>query len=217
MQISNEKCKHKMPKCYKIVILGCKKVGKTAIIEQLVHGHHKIGSSLHPTIEDIYEVLIENEQNVKEKVRIFDTAGLEESGTSELSKHVPIADGFILVYSIASKLTLDVVENVKKEIEKKGKECPLVVLGTKTDLLEQRECDYKSAMKWAETEKVKLYEICVGDRQALKEPLVWLVSRMGCQTGKGYLTTGKSDVKKFLSKKRAGSSKSLAKENSVSD
>ncbi|XP_028404749.1 NF-kappa-B inhibitor-interacting Ras-like protein 2 isoform X2 [Dendronephthya gigantea] len=185
MQISNEKCKHKMPKCYKIVILGCKKVGKTAIIEQLVHGHHKIGS--------------------------------EESGTSELSKHVPIADGFILVYSIASKLTLDVVENVKKEIEKKGKECPLVVLGTKTDLLEQRECDYKSAMKWAETEKVKLYEICVGDRQALKEPLVWLVSRMGCQTGKGYLTTGKSDVKKFLSKKRAGSSKSLAKENSVSD
>ncbi len=32
--------------------------------------------SLHPTIEDIYEVLIENEQSVKEKVRIFDTAGL---------------------------------------------------------------------------------------------------------------------------------------------
>lgn len=33
-----------MPKCYKIVLLGSKKVGKTAIIEQLVHGHHNIGS-----------------------------------------------------------------------------------------------------------------------------------------------------------------------------
>ena len=33
-----------MPKCYKIVFLGSKKVGKTAIIEQLVHGHHNIGS-----------------------------------------------------------------------------------------------------------------------------------------------------------------------------
>jgi GTPase SAR1 family protein len=33
-----------MPKCYKIVFLGSKKVGKSAIIEQLVHGHHKIGS-----------------------------------------------------------------------------------------------------------------------------------------------------------------------------
>ena len=205
-----------MPKCYKIVFLGSKKVGKSAIIEQLVHGHHKIGSSLHPTIEDIYEVLIENEQSVKEKVRIFDTAGLE-SGTAELSKHVAIADGFVLVYSITSKTSLTVIENVKKEIEKKGKECPLVVLGTKTDLLEQRECDYKSVLKWADTEKVKLYEICVGDRQALKEPLVWLVSRLGCQTGKGYLTTGKSDMKKFLSKKRPGSNKALTKESSVSD
>ena len=41
---------------------------------------HKISvlyvQNLHPTIEDIYEVLIENEQSVKEKVRIFDTAGL---------------------------------------------------------------------------------------------------------------------------------------------
>ncbi|CAB3997429.1 NF-kappa-B inhibitor-interacting Ras 1 [Paramuricea clavata] len=206
-----------MPKCYKIVFLGSKKVGKTAIIEQLVHGHHNIGSSLHPTIEDIYEVLIENDQSVKEKVRIFDTAGLE-SNNSELSKHVAIADGFVLVYSITSKSSLTVIENVKKELEKKGKEsCPLIVLGTKTDLLEERECDYKSALKWADTEKVKLYEICVGDRQALKEPLVWLVSRMGCLTGKNYLTTGKSDVKKFLSKKRPGSSKSLTKENSISD
>ena len=33
-----------MPKCYKIVFLGSRKVGKTAIIEQLVHGHHSIGS-----------------------------------------------------------------------------------------------------------------------------------------------------------------------------
>ena len=33
-----------MPKCFKIVLLGSKKAGKTAIIEQLVHGHHRIGS-----------------------------------------------------------------------------------------------------------------------------------------------------------------------------
>ena len=36
-------------------------------------------------------------------------------------------------------------------------------------------------------------------------------------SGKGYLTTGKSDVKKFLTKKRQGSGRTLSKENSVSD
>lgn len=29
----------------------------------------------------------------------------------------------------------------------------MIVLGTKTDMLEERECDYKSALKWAENEK----------------------------------------------------------------
>ena len=33
-----------MPKCSKVVVLGSKKVGKSAIIEQLVHGHHSIGA-----------------------------------------------------------------------------------------------------------------------------------------------------------------------------
>lgn len=206
-----------MPKCSRIVVLGSKKVGKSAIIEQLVHGHHNIGASLHPTIEDIYEVLIESERGSKEKVRIFDTAGLESSN-SEVSKHyLNIADGFILVYSITSRSSLDTVENVGKEIEKlRGRECPLIVLGTKTDLLEKRECDYKAALKWAEKEKVKLYEICVGDRRALKEPLVWLVSKILTQTGKGYLHPGHSDVKRFLSKKKS-TTKNLVKDNSVSD
>ena len=33
-----------MPKCSKIVVFGSRKVGKSAIIEQLVHGHHNIGA-----------------------------------------------------------------------------------------------------------------------------------------------------------------------------
>lgn len=33
---------------------------------------------------------------------------------------------------------------------------------------------------------VKLYEVCVGDRLALKEPWVWLITRMSTQTGSGF-------------------------------
>jgi hypothetical protein len=47
---------------------------------------------LHPTIEDIYEVLIENEHSVKEKVRIFDTAGLVRTNDgTQASKTSPKA------------------------------------------------------------------------------------------------------------------------------
>ncbi|XP_046845563.1 NF-kappa-B inhibitor-interacting Ras-like protein 1 [Xenia sp. Carnegie-2017] len=196
-----------------IRVPGSKKVGKTAIIEQLIHGHHIIGSDLHPTIEDIYDVLIENDQGIKEKVRILDTAGLETSN-SDLSKYASIADGFVLVYSVTSMNSLDIVQNIKKEIDKKGKEvCPMIVLGTKTDMLEERECDYKSALKWAENEKAKLYEICVGDRHALKESLTWLVSKMSSPTGKGY--KGVKPDKTFLNMRKTGSHKTLPKDTTT--
>ncbi|XP_031567806.1 NF-kappa-B inhibitor-interacting Ras-like protein 2 [Actinia tenebrosa] len=187
-----------MPKILRLVVIGAKSVGKTALIEQAVFGNHVPGRPTYRTIEDVYEVLLEIEKGVKEKFRIYDTGGMEDI-KGELSKNfLNTADGFLLVYSTTSKRSFQLVQNLKKEIDKgRGKDFPIFVIGTKTDMIEERESDPKDTSHWADSEKVRLTEVCVGDRKSLQDPFTWIAKKMVTCAGKGYLPS--SDVKKFLS------------------
>ncbi|KAM7447867.1 NF-kappa-B inhibitor-interacting Ras-like protein 1 [Porites harrisoni] len=193
-----------MPKYLRLVVVGGSCVGKTAVIEQAVFGNHSPGQPTFHTIEDIYEVQLDTDRGVKEKIRIFDTAGLDVNN-GELSKqHLNLADGFLLVFSVTSKKSFLQIQAIKKEIDKsRGKDFPMVVIATKTDIKKERECEPIEIKKWAETEKVRLTELCVGDRKALQEPFVWITSRMVSCAGKGYLQSGHSEMKRFLSMRKS--------------
>lgn len=72
-----------MGKLSKVVVCGMKGVGKTAVLEQLIYGNVNSKSIFYPTIEDIYVANIETERGTKERVCIYDTAGLEPPLTGE--------------------------------------------------------------------------------------------------------------------------------------
>ncbi|XP_068791520.1 NF-kappa-B inhibitor-interacting Ras-like protein 1 isoform X1 [Struthio camelus] len=169
----------KMGKGYKVVVCGMASVGKTAILEQLLYGKHTVGLEEGATMEDVYLASVETDRGVKEQLRLYDTRGLQEG--VELPKHYfSVADGFVLVYAVTSLEASQRVELLKKEIDvfRDKKEVTVIVLGNKTDLLEQRQVETEAAQQWARAEKVRLWEVTVTDRKTLLEPFTFLASKL---------------------------------------
>ncbi|KAJ7394212.1 NF-kappa-B inhibitor-interacting Ras-like protein 1 [Desmophyllum pertusum] len=208
-----------MPKiCLRLVVVGGSCVGKTAVIEQAIFGNHSPGQPTFHTIEDIYDVQLDTDRGIKERIRIFDTAGVDlHVNNGELSKHyLNLADGFLLVFSVTSKKSFQQIQAIKKEIDKnKGKDFPVVVVATKADIKNERECESIVIKKWAEAEKVRLTELYVGDRKALQDPFVQITTRMVLCAGKGYLQSSHSEVKRFLSMRKTSKSISASKDSGL--
>nr|XP_056713684.1 NF-kappa-B inhibitor-interacting Ras-like protein 1 [Euleptes europaea] len=168
-----------MGKGYKVVVCGMASVGKTAILEQILYGNHIVGMECSATVEDVYMALAETDRGVKEQLRLYDTKGVE--AVEQFPRHYfSIADGFVLVYAVNSLESFQKLDQLKNEIDKlrDKKEVSVVVLGNKTDLVEQRQVTTEVAQQWAKLEKVKLWEVTVTDRRTLMEPFTMLASKL---------------------------------------
>lgn len=72
---------------------------------------------MHPTIEDIYVANVESDKGTREKIRFYDTAGIELN--QQLPRHyLLLADGYIMVYDTSKIASLDVLISIKKDIDK---------------------------------------------------------------------------------------------------
>ncbi len=133
-----------MGKTYKIIVCGKKALGKTSILEHLIYNN----SALHgcngmtprlsttsltsstvsnqdryfSTIEDIYVACWEKDKGIKEKLRFYDTKGMNDSKDLETinhSKHLfSSCDGAVLIFSSSDPDSVQCIEKLKQEIEK---------------------------------------------------------------------------------------------------
>lgn len=197
-----------MGKTTRVVVCGMKGVGKTALLEQLIYGNIDAKTEIHPTIEDIYVANIETDRGTKEKVRFYDTAGLESLQSNVNNQQLPrhylgFADGYVLVYDTGKPESLDVLFPLKKDIDKNKdkKEIIVIVIGnrTKTDaVLNNLENTASKATNWCAREKVKHYEVNVMDRSSLFEAFVHLSSKLNPPANKStfpQLSMGRKTVK----------------------
>merc|ERR1712000_343119 len=97
---------------YKICVLGDGGVGKTALTIQLCSNHFV--EEYDPTIEDTWgkQVVIDGQTCLLE---ILDTAGQEEF-TALRDQWIRECEGFIIIYSIVSRLSFHQVEVFKKQV-----------------------------------------------------------------------------------------------------
>ncbi|KZT33740.1 hypothetical protein SISSUDRAFT_1132366 [Sistotremastrum suecicum HHB10207 ss-3] len=116
----------------KIAVLGSRSVGKSSLILQYTENHFV--DSYYPTIEATIPKTI-TYRGVEYECEIIDTAGQDEFSILN-SKHAIGIHGFVLVYSVASRNSLEMVKIVyDKIIDFCGRaSVPCVVVGAKLDL-----------------------------------------------------------------------------------
>ncbi|KAG9314569.1 P-loop containing nucleoside triphosphate hydrolase protein [Chiua virens] len=125
---------------WRVAVLGDGGVGKTALAVQ----------TYDPTIEDAYrkQLIVDNKMCF---VEVIDTAGQEEYATLR-DQWVREGQGFILVYSIASRSTFERLEVFRQSMIKVKRQKPIFMLvGNKCDKTYEREVSREEGIALART------------------------------------------------------------------
>ncbi|KAF2238574.1 rheb small monomeric GTPase RhbA [Viridothelium virens] len=133
----------------KIAIVGSRSVGKSSLTVQFVDGHFV--ESYYPTIENTFSKVIRYKSQ-DYATEVIDTAGQDEYSILN-SKHFIGIHGYMLVYSLASKQSFEMVRIIRDKIlNHLGADwIPLVIVGNKSDLRpEQRQVTADEGKRLAE-------------------------------------------------------------------
>lgn len=129
---------------YKLVVVGGGGVGKSALTIQLIHSHFV--DEYDPTIEDSYrkQVVIDDKVTILD---ILDTAGQEEYSAMR-EQYMRTGEGFLLVYSVTSRTSFEELMTYYQQIQrvKDSDYVPVVVVGNKSDLEDERQVSYEDGL-----------------------------------------------------------------------
>ncbi|XP_062583396.1 ras-related protein Rap-2a-like [Saccostrea cucullata] len=131
-----------MEKCFRIAVLGARKVGKTCLIKQILKRGFREKDD--PTAERMFRYDIHTSKNKYTKLEILDTAGDFEY-LDLLKEVVKTSHAFALVFDLDNAMqTFREIEALRQLIlEEKREEVPIIVVGNKSDLVQEDSIDNK--------------------------------------------------------------------------
>jgi len=135
------KAKRKGEMEIKLVLVGVGGVGKSA--STITYVSNIWVSEYDPTIEDSHRKQVSIDDQVS-MLDILDTAGQEEYESMQ-DQWFRTGEGFLCMYSVTSKKSMSEVERLRNKILRiKDKSAvPMVLVGNKCDLVEEREVSEK--------------------------------------------------------------------------
>lgn len=158
---------------YKLVVVGGGGVGKSALTIQLIQTHFI--DEYDPTIEDSYRknCVIDDEEVVLD---VLDTAGQEEYSAMR-EQYMRTGEGFLLVYSINSRNSLEELSNFYEQIirVKDDDNVPILIIGNKCDLEIERQVSYEEGLALADQLGCKFLETSAKQRINVEEAFYSLV------------------------------------------
>lgn len=162
-----------MLKEYKLVVVGGGGVGKSALTIQLIQSHFV--DEYDPTIEDSYrkQCTVDNEQVMLD---ILDTAGQEEY-LAMREQYMRTGEGFLLVYAINSRNSLDELQVFYEQIQrvKDSENVPVLVVGNKSDLEIERQVSFEEGAAFAKSLGCPFLETSAKQRINVEEAFYGLV------------------------------------------
>jgi len=155
------------PKHRKIAIMGFRSVGKSSITIQFVE--NQFVDSYDPTIENTFTKTVKI-RGVEYELELVDTAGQDEYSLLPQS-YVMNIDGYILVYSVTSVKSLEVVKVIyEKLLDMTGKkQIPLILVGNKTDLRMERVVSPEEGRRCADEWKAMFVEASAKENQKVSD------------------------------------------------
>ncbi|GAB5370423.1 hypothetical protein AAMO2058_001491700 [Amorphochlora amoebiformis] len=141
---------------FKLAVLGSGAVGKSAMTIRLVTNNFL--DEYDPTIEDSYrkQVLIDGEMALLD---ILDTAGQDEFSSMQ-DQWMRDGKGFLLVYNITDKTSFDNISVLHDKIlrTKDANRVPVVLVGNKCDLVDERVVSQSAGQSLASKWECPFYE-----------------------------------------------------------
>ena len=141
---------------YKIVIIGDTNVGKSNILSRYLT--NEFTSNTKSTVGVELGIKFLKIKNTSTKIQIWDTAG-QERYQAITSSYFRGSDGCFIVYDITNETSFNNIEKWFDKIhEENDKEIPVIIVGNKCDLENERKIPTEKAKEKAQNLKCAFYE-----------------------------------------------------------
>jgi len=160
------------------VLLGAGGVGKSALACRFIQDQFLEGYD--PTIEEAHRKVWSVDGEMVQ-LDVLDTAGAEQF-TAITELYIQNASGFVLIFSLTQEASLRDVESLRQQICRvKGmeeKDIPVIVVGTKSDLIHEREVQRSTIQQLGSSWKIPIYETSSKKNLHVQEAFEDLVRQM---------------------------------------
>ena len=159
-----------------IMTLGISSVGKTSFIFRFTE--NKYQNSYFATVGIDYKIKDIEIKNIKYKLIFYDTLG-QERYKSIAPNLIKKANGIIIMYDITNKSSFDSLPEIIKNIkEERGSDFPMVLVGNKADLEEDREIKKEQGEDLAFKNAMGFFEVSNKEGTNIEEAGLALVNKI---------------------------------------
>uniref|UniRef100_A0A671Z2H6 Calcium release activated channel regulator 2A n=1 Tax=Sparus aurata TaxID=8175 RepID=A0A671Z2H6_SPAAU len=157
---------------FKVVLVGNSSVGKTSLLRSFCEG--RFHPSTIATVGIDYSVKTLTLDNMQVAMQLWDTAG-QERFRSITKQFFRKADGVVLMYDVTVEESFRAVKPWLTNVqEAAGEGIPILLLGNKMDMDEERQVSFKEAEQLAYESKVMFSEVSAYTAKNVTESLTHL-------------------------------------------
>ena len=147
----------------KVIILGDSGVGKSSILNTFLNETYRYGAMYSTIGVDFGSKIVEIDKN-KVKLMIWDTAG-QERYRAITRCYFRGANIALLVFAVDDRKSFKNLDKWIADLRRETKDCPIVLVGNKTDLQDKRKITQEEIINYAKEKKLTFIETNIKENE----------------------------------------------------